>query len=78
VGAEGDGGATLNCRMAGVVTEPAAVQQVLDDVDLRLLRWLSNAVLTATRYLLNLGEGSARLLLDGVGVAVPMTNPTKS
>lgn len=62
----------------GVVTEPATVGLVLDDLDIRLLRWLSNAVLTATRYLLNLGEGSARLSLNGVGVAVPMTNPTKS
>lgn len=63
----------------GVVSDPAAVGLVLDDLDLRLLRWLSNGVLTATQYLLNLGEGSARLLLDGVGVAVPTgKNPTKN
>jgi len=53
----------------GVVTDPAAVQEVLDDLDIRLLRWLSSAVLTATNHLLSLGEASALLLLDGVGVA---------
>lgn len=63
----------------GVVDDPMQVGLVADDVDLRLLRWLSSAVLTATQYLLNLGEVSARLLLGGVGVAVPTRkNPTIS
>lgn len=53
----------------GVLDDPAAVQQVLDDVDLRLLRWLPSAVLMATNHLLRLGEGSALLLLDGVEAA---------
>lgn len=61
----------------GVVDDPAAVHRALDDLDLRLLRWLPAAVLTATQHLLNLGERSARLLSNGVGVAVPTrTNPT--
>lgn len=60
----------------GVVDDPAAVHLVLDDVDIRLLRWLPSAVLMATQYLLNLGEGSARLSLNGVGVAVPTRTPT--
>lgn len=60
----------------GIMDDPAEVRLVLDDLDLRLLRWLSNAVLTATQYLLNLGEGSARLLSNGVGVAVPTKTPT--
>lgn len=60
----------------GVVNDPTAVRAALDDLDIRLLRWLTSAVLTATQYLLNLGEGSARLSLSGVGVAVPTKNPT--
>ncbi len=59
-----------------VITAPERVRTALDDLDLRLLRWLSTAVLTATQYLLNLGEGSARLSLNGVGVAAPAKIPT--
>jgi hypothetical protein len=40
-----------------------------DELDLRLLRWLSSAVLTATNHLLSLEEASALLSLDGVGAA---------
>lgn len=57
----------------GVVDEPAAVGLVLDDLDIRLLRWLASAVLTATNHLLSLGEASALLSLDGVGAAAQMT-----
>jgi hypothetical protein len=70
------------CRVeladGGVIDDPAALDEALvSELDLRLLRWLSTAVLTATAYLLNLGEASARLSLDGVGVAVQKkTNPT--
>ncbi len=53
------------------LSDPAVVQQRLDDLDIRLLRWLSAAVLSATQHLLNLGEASARLLLNGVVMAVP-------
>jgi len=62
----------------GVVVAPVDVPQVLDNLDVRLLRWLPSAVLTATGWLLNLGEKSARLLLSGVGVAVPTKTPTTS
>jgi len=60
----------------GAVTDPTAVQVALDGMDMRLVRWLPSAVLTATSHLLNLGEGSARLLSNGVGVAVPTKRPT--
>lgn len=61
-----------------VVEDPTALSARLDDLDIRLLRWLASAVLTATQYLLNLGETSARLSLNGVGVAVPTMTPTTS
>ena len=54
----------------GIVDDPAAVPAVHDELDVRLLGWLSAAVLLATEHILSLGEASARLSLDGVGVAV--------
>lgn len=59
-----------------VVTDPAEVPAAHDDLDVRLLGWLSSAVLVATEHILSLGEASARLSSDGVGVAVPKMNPT--
>ena len=61
----------------GVMVAPVDVPQILDDLDVRLLRWLSSAVLTATNHLLSLGEASALLLLDGVGVAAVRTTAQK-
>lgn len=51
------------------MNDPAAVALASDELDLRLLRWLSSAVLTATNHLLSLEEASALLSLDGVGAA---------
>ena len=57
----------------GVLNVPTAVQQVLGDLDIRLLRWLTAAVLMATNHLLDLGEASALLSLNGVGMAATRT-----
>jgi hypothetical protein len=59
-----------------VIDDPAAAALIHDELDVRLLGWLSSAVLVATEHILSLGEASARLSFNGVGVAVPKMNPT--
>lgn len=61
----------------GAIDDPAMMGLLLDELDLRLLRWLSSAVLMATNHLLSLGEASALLSLDGVGVAAAQTTAQK-
>ena len=63
-----------------VVDEPAQVHGLLDELDLRLTRFVTEAVLEATDYLLSLGEVNKRLSLPGVGEAAMtkmMTAPAK-
>jgi hypothetical protein len=66
----------IELAYGGVIERPEDVELALDNIDIRLVRWLSAAVLMATQHLLNLGEASARLSSHGVGVAVPTTMTT--
>ena len=43
----------------------------IDDLDTRLVRWLSSGLMAAIQELLHLGEAQRRLLFAGVEVAAP-------
>lgn len=56
----------------GTLVEDAATFTArLDDLDMRLVRWLSAGVMAALQELLHLGEAQKRLLFAGVEVAAP-------
>ena len=55
-----------------VEAAPAFVAQI-DDLDMRLVRWLSSGLMAAIQELLHLGEAQRRLLFAGVEVAAPKT-----
>lgn len=48
-----------------VITEPTEVHTRLDELDLRLISFVTSAVLEATDYLLGLGEVNKRLSFAG-------------
>lgn len=56
-------------------TAPALTAR-LDDLDMRLVRWLVTGVIAALQELVALGEASRRLLFAGVEVAQPKTRTT--
>lgn len=55
-----------------VIDDPALVHDQIDGLDIRLMRFLTGAVLEATNYLLSLGEANKRLSF-GAGVAAKTT-----
>jgi hypothetical protein len=54
-----------------LVEDAATFVERIDDLDVRLVRWLSAGVMAATQELLHLGERQKRLLFAGVEVAAP-------
>lgn len=60
-----------------LVEDAQTLVERLDDVDIRLVRWLAGGVMDALRELMTLGEAKRRLLFDGVEmVAAAKTMPT--
>ena len=69
----------VGCQVATaageVLTDPAELMARRDDLDLRLVRFLTAAVLEATDHLLTLGEANKRLSLPGGDIAAKTTLP---
>lgn len=65
----------VHVRLAdGTLVEDAKTfVEKIDDLDIRLVRWLSAGVMAATQELMHLGERQKRLLFAGVEVAAPKT-----
>ncbi len=62
-----------------VITDPRRVHEQLDEMDVRLVRFINHAPLTATDHLLTLGEVSARLSSGASAAAkTPMTPTTRT
>jgi hypothetical protein len=61
-----------------VIDDPLQVHDQLDDLDIRLMRFLTGAVTEATSYLLSLGEANKRLSFAGAGAAVKKTQTTQT
>ena len=56
-----------------LVEDAATLIECLDELDVRLVRWLSSGVMTALQEMMALGEARRRLLFDGVEVAAKKT-----
>ncbi|HHY54104.1 MAG TPA: hypothetical protein GYA08_01580 [Chloroflexi bacterium] len=56
-----------------LVTDAATLIARLDDLDVRLILWLSGGVTNALKELMALGEAKRRLLFDGVEIAAAKT-----
>lgn len=54
-----------------LIEDPETFVARLDDIDSRLVRWLSAGIMAALQELLQLGEAQKRLLFGGVEVAAP-------
>lgn len=64
-------GVHLHLADGTLIEDAATFVEKIDDLDIRLVRWLSSGVMAATQELLHLGERQKRLLFAGVEVAAP-------
>lgn len=62
------------------IADADALIEQLDNMDVRLTRWLPHSVLGALMEMLSLSESSRRILLNGAAVpaASPTTAPTRT
>lgn len=58
-----------------VITDPLELHQRLDDVDIRMLTFATDAGIDATAHLLTLGEANRRLSFAGDAAAQTTTTP---
>lgn len=69
-------GVHLHLADGTLVEDAATLFERIDELDMRLVRWLSLGVMDALKELMALGEGRRRLLFDGVEIAVAAMKPT--
>jgi hypothetical protein len=69
-------GVHVHLADGALVEDAATFVTRLDDLDIRLVRWLSIGVMSALQELMHLGEAQKRLLFAGVEVAAPMKRTT--
>jgi hypothetical protein len=69
-------GVHLHLADGTLVTDAATLFARLDDMDMRLVRWLGVSVMAALQENLALGEAQRRLLFDGVEIAAVKTPTT--
>lgn len=70
-------GVNLATVTGEVIDDPAVVHDKLDDLDLRLIGFITAALLEATSYLLVLGEVNRRLSFAGTEAAKDQQVPVK-
>lgn len=56
-----------------IITDPMQIHERIDELDLRLVRWVPLALLEAGNYLVRLGELSALVSSNGVGASAART-----